>query len=257
MKLFSALILCLAFVSNLFSQNIYVCTSYTEKGEPISASPRITIYPQQLNNFYILCGNLKPFDRDETLFLFIDKIEKNSRTAFDSKVITAEKSETWIACSYSFNESGKYEIYLVNNNNKKLASTVITVWESTKSDFESAFAKSFYYADTQITFCKNVFLGKPVEPFTVRSISADGNSFCVFIEGNKPLNTKLLILQVWRRKSNPVEYSEYITTKKYLVTKDWKYTFFNFKLEKAGDYKFILFNENEILIKSAYITITE
>ncbi|MFA3784150.1 hypothetical protein ABRY23_13910 [Melioribacteraceae bacterium 4301-Me] len=241
-------------ISSVFPQNIYVCSSFTENGEPIGTSPQITIYPHQMNSYYILYRNPYSFSKNESLFLFIDKIDGEHLIAFDSEVITAEKGKSWIAYNYSFKEAGRYKIYIADNR-KELASIVITIWEASKSDFESTFAESFYYANAKVIFCKKVFLEKPIEPFNLRSISKDGSNFFIFLENNKPLNTNLVIIQVWLKKNNSVEYDEYVTTKRYFVNKDWKYTFFDFNLENTGDYKFILFNEKEILIKSAYITI--
>ncbi len=257
MKLFFVSILVFIFFSNAYSQQLYICSGYTEEGEPIDASIQLTITPHQNNNYYILFDNILPFNRDEVLFIFFDKIDKSGKSPFDSKVINVERGKTWAVFNYSFKESGKYEIYLIDSSNKRLATTRITVWETLKTDFESMFARSFYYANTEVAFCQTVFLGKPVNPFTSWSLSKNGNDFCVFLKCSKSFNTNIFTVQVWKRKNSPVEYDQYLATKKYLITKGWDYAFFNYKIYRPGDYKFIIFNEKEILIKSAYITITE
>jgi hypothetical protein len=64
----------------------------------------------------------------------------------------------------------------------------------------------------------------------------------------------MMLVDVWMKKVGKTNYDEYVETKKFKVRRDWNYTFFRFHLKKPGDYKYIIYNENEKIIKSAFIS---
>ncbi|MCK9279548.1 MAG: hypothetical protein M0P71_02910 [Melioribacteraceae bacterium] len=255
MTIYRFLIIFLFFSSIAFSQELYLCRSFTEKGEPIDASLKFTLNTSLKNNIFILYDNVKVIS-DPLLYLYIDKKVNNRNQDYDSHVIRPDKNSTWIVYNYELKESGKYEIYIRNSKGNLLATKTITVWETSRNELDTPFSEIYYYSNVNVQFCEKVIYGKPINIIKTLSLKYRSPEVKIFVKSNKPLNTSLIKFEVWKTTSIP-EYDKFIEIKKFILNKRWNQTFMKYTFKEKGDYKFIIYNDNEIIIKTIYISITD
>ncbi len=249
------LILFLFFSSIAFSQELYLCRSFTEKGEPIDASLKFTLNSSLKNNIFILYDNIRTIP-DPLLYLYIDKKVNNRNQDYDSHVIKPDNNSTWIAYNYELKESGNYEIYIRNSKGNLLATKTITVWETSRNELDAPFSEIYYYSKVNALFCEKVIYGKPINTFNRLSLKSQSPEVRLFIKSDKPLNTSLIKVEVWKTAHNS-ENDNFIETKKYILNKNWNQTFMKYTFKETGDYKFIIYNDKEIIIKTIYISIID
>lgn len=249
------LILFLFLSSIAFSQELYLCRSFTEKGEPIDASLKFTLNTSLKNNIFVLFDNIKVIS-DPLLYLYIDKKVNNRNQDYDSRVIKPDKNSTWIVYNYELKESGKYEIYIRNSKGYLLATKTITVWETSRTELDTPFSEIYYYSKVNAQFCEKVIYGKPINTFDRLSLKYQSPEARLFIKSDKPLNTSLIKFEIWKMGTNP-EYDKFIEIKKYILNKNWNQTFMKYTFRGTGDYKFIIYNDKEIIIKTIYISVTD
>jgi hypothetical protein len=88
-------------------------------------------------------------------------------------------------------------------------------------------------------------------------LSQDAGQIYIFLNSNDSLKTSILQMNVWRKTEDSMNFDEFIETKKYKVEPTWFDTFFRYIFKETGEYQVSIYNENEQLIKSNYITVTE
>ncbi|MFA7287550.1 MAG: hypothetical protein WC055_01590 [Melioribacteraceae bacterium] len=255
MIIYRYLIIFLFFTSIAFSQELYLCRSYTDKGEPIDASLKFTLNTSLKNNIFILYDNIKVIP-DPLLYLYIDKKVNNRNQDYDSHVIRPDKNSKWIVFNYELKESGKYEIYLRNSKGVLLATKTITVWETSRNELDTPFSEIYYYANVNAQFCEKVIYGKPINTFETISLKYRSPETKLFLKSNKPFNSSLIKFEVWKTSTNP-EYDKFIEIKKFILNKNWSQTFMKYTFKGKGDYKFLIYNDKEIIIKTIYISVTD
>jgi len=255
MKLIGIIFLFAAFsFSGLLGQTLYVAEAITENGEPIGANNYWKIKPWGKSLFIILDNEGKEID-DNIIYLFVDKKNDESYAPFDSKSVNIESRTTWVSYNYKFKESGQYEIYFINTSHQKLASLKVLI-EAEEHSYTEAATTSRYYDNSKIIFCEKVLYGGST--LGVKNKSAfQENSGLIYLklENYAPLKTSRILVDVWRKKNRAFEYDEFIESKKYQVNPDWPDTFFKYKFKETGQYKFTIYNENEVQITSGYFTI--
>ncbi len=237
----------------LLSQELFVCKSYTEDGEPIDASVEWKIDPSGTNVFVLYKHGGSNF-KGSNLFLFFDKKFRGIYNPFDSKILSMENNKKWIVFDYLFREEGEYEIYVMDLSQTKLAEIRIKV------KFDYAFQKeeitSRYYDSNNLVFCERVINGKPINPKRSISLNEKDGELYIYFKSKAPLNTEILKVNVWRKK-NRLDYDEFIEKKKYKVDPNWNDSFFKYKFAEPGNYKVSIYNENDLLINNGYILVYE
>jgi hypothetical protein len=188
-------------------------------------------------------------------YLFIDKKNGDTFQPFDSKSINIDHRPEWVVYNYKFTQTGEYDVYFITFEQKRYAGEKITI------NYEKSFARpeqassGVYYDNCKIIFCKKILVGgKPLGE--VNSISLSQIS-TIYIQLNnyRPLNTGKILLDVWRKKNRMFEYDEYIESKKYRINPDWADAYFKYTFTQPGEYKFSIYNENEITIKTGYFSV--
>lgn len=231
----------------IVSQNVYVCEKYTENGIPINPINKLEAksYGKSAN---ILIDNKKSFESN-ILYLFIDKLNDGKYIPFDSKILKIEKNQTWAAREYVFIEAGTYEIYFLNSNEKRIASTKLEVI----SEIESIMSKDL--GNSQFVFCDMIVNDRPMNPISQLSLSAQGNDIYAFINNYSAFNSDRITVKTYKRSENSDEYKVLISTKKFKVTPRWSITFFKLSFSEPGDYKIDVNEKNNKLIVSKIFTV--
>lgn len=242
------------FTSTLFSQKIYFCEGVTSDGAPLNKVKSFEISPSG-NYLYILLSNDDRPLNVEMVYLFIDKFMGTEYQPFDSEVIKIEKERTWVAFNYKFIEPGDYKIYFINTKQKKIAERTFTV--TMKKEFleERDAVTSSYYDYCQFVFCEIVLGGKPVRIKSRAYTSKNQGLMFAYINNGAPLNTSIIIVDIWKRSADSFDYDEFVESKKFKIEPDWPDTYFKYQFRKPGEYKFIVYNENEVIMCKNYITV--
>jgi hypothetical protein len=257
MKILLKITVSLFFFSTFcFSQQLYFCKSYTEDGKPIEANFTWQIKPWG-KQLYVLFDNEGSEIDERLLYLFIDKKNDGRFEPFDSKALQVDDDAEWIVYNYKFIELGEYEFFVVNSKKDTVASEKIIIkleeeLEGTRSTFTT-----LYYDNTDIVFCERMIAGKPVNEFRQTSLKKNDGLVFIYIINRNQLNTERLYVDFWRKKDSRFEYDEYIGSKKYKMQSGWEDVYFRYYFKEPGEYKVSIYNDNEILIKNGYITITE
>jgi hypothetical protein len=238
----------------LFAQQIYFCKSVSTDGKPIEQKNSWEIKSGSVIS--ILLDNTKPIS-SSTVYMFIDRMAAGNYEAYDSKAVSAEKTDRRLIYAYSFTESGNYSVYFINNSGERLAQGTLTVRITAKPAVEKApptieAEKTTY--NSEIIFCEKVTNNKPVNVKERVSLKA-GGAVTVFIRNEEAFNTGILVVHIHKRKNN--SFDDLIQTKKFKIQANSLKTFFGYKFDSPGEYKFSVYDEYENFIKSASVLVTQ
>jgi hypothetical protein len=250
------ILLLISFLSrDIYTQDLYLCKSYTEQGKPVEVYNRLEIKPWGTAIYILVDNNGRAFN-ESVLYIFIDKLRDDKYQPYESRVINIENDNSWAVTGFEFKDPGEYDIYCLEGRKKKLVSKKINVILS--SDFStSAIPTSYrYYENCKFSFCEAIIEGKPVNVFRTLKIKSSNDFFYVYLNNDKPLKTDKIIVQIWRMKPEEEDYNEFIATKYFKIDFTWPDVFFKYSLADPGDYRFDIYNENEVLIAKNFIKIT-
>jgi len=236
----------------LKGKQIFIAKNYTEFGEPVGI---VNIKKLEIDQTYsIILNSDKNKFREHLIFLYIEKTDGGDLYDTFYKLIRTDKEKNFVAFNYSFTSEGTYEIYFTDFTKNKIASTTVTVGKKEDKKPEKA-AVGQSRPSLGITFCKQVLGDVPVHEVKSVSMDKDGGEIYIFIFDERPLNIEKLVVNFWRKKNKLDEDGQFIGSEKYSINGNWHDTFFKYRLKSAGDYKINFYDGNEILLKTAYITI--
>ena len=235
------------------AQRIILCKAYTNNGEPIDYIYSSTLTLNQSVCILFLSENKTIAGR--TVNLSIDKINGDKRQNQFNKTYKPAK-ENWIAHVYKFSNEGKFEITFTDEGNNRYATKFLNVGlQKATKKIEPLNYIQYPYA--KIIFCEKILSGKPVGLKRTVSLQSEGGTVYIYIDNDiQPLNTDRILINTWRRAKYGLDYTEFMDSKKYQLDSFWTNTFFKYKFIKPGDYKIELYDEKELLIKTAYISVT-
>ncbi|MCB9258626.1 MAG: hypothetical protein H6612_04660 [Ignavibacteriales bacterium] len=240
--------------SIIYSQELFLCESYTENGTPVGVINSLEMKPYG-TAVYVLLDNKKEF-KDPILYLFVDKLQDGKFTPYESKTISPKKTDTWVVTNYEFKEKGIYEIYVLNSSQNRIATNKIEVVLSEHSSNKFSTSTSVYLGESQLTFCELVVDGKPVNKFNSLSLSRSGGETFIYINNHVPLGIERIILQVWKRSEKQSNYEKLVDTKKFKILPEWIDTFFKYNFTSTGEYKIDILDKNDNFITSNIIEIS-
>lgn len=120
---------------------------------------------------------------------------------------------------------------------------------------KSSNVNSGYYRASKISFVENIkgdgSLGQKLSEFTINA----QNNGLVYIDVDnfpKQLKTEQLIVDVYKNQGG--EYKK-IETKTFTISPSVKASFFKYIFKESGDYKFAVYNKNEVWINNGFITV--
>lgn len=233
------------------AQQIYISKGYTSSGEPIDL-----IYNQKTELDQSLCiilNNGKENFTHNFIFFYIDHVSKSQRKNILSKMIRPDKESRWMLEKFKFVNEGDYEIYFTNFNRDKIAEAKLSV---IKKKINKVVEKPDpeYLPNMRILFARRIKSGSPINLVDKVSLSRDGGEIYFYIINDKPLNTSKLEIKI-NRKEKTADYDKYIDSKKFQIDPNWTDTYFKYIFKNKGEYKISIFNEKELLIKTAYISV--
>lgn len=238
-----------------YAQSIYVSESVTESGEAVGAKNLWEIDPWG-RSLYIVYDNGKPIT-NSILYLFIDKFIEGKFEPFDSKVIEVEENKKFIKYDHKFTETGKFKVYIVNEDQETLSSMLLTLKTNTGSERNAAESDN-YYDGIGLIFAERILIGgTPLG--IVKNVSLSKNDGWIYIKLSHyaQLNTNTILVDFWGKEGNAFDFDQYIESKKYKVDPTWPDTFFKYHFKKTGRYKIVISNEFDAIIKTGYITVTK
>lgn len=244
------LISILLLAAPLFAQRITLCRAFTDNGEPIDL-----IYSSNIRIGQSVCilfsGEKKKLNG--SISLFIDKTDGGERNNQLRQIFISPK-ENWLTQVFKFQKEGRYEIYFENENRIRYASTTVTVGHpeiKTVKEKETASRSG----SAKIVFTSKIIDGKPADIKENISLRENGGSISIYLSDKQPIGTKLLRLSLWRSDQKGKSYDELSGSKIFIVDPSWSDTYLKYTFGKTGEYKIIISDENEILIKTAYISV--
>ena len=254
MRLKHHLILFFLLSVTVSAQKIYFCRGVTNDGAPLNIVHSFEIDPAG-NYLYVVLNNDERPLKSDMLYLFVDKFVGTVYEPFDSKVIKIDSGATWASFNYKFAEPGDYKIYFINIKQKKIAESTITVKLKEEYVQERSAVTSSYYDYCQFVFCEIVLGGKPVRIKSRAYTKKNEGLMYAYINNGAPLNTNVIIVDIWKRGENSFDYDEFVETKKFKVDPEWTDTYFKYQFKKPGAYKFTVYNQNEVIMCKNYITV--
>lgn len=254
MRLKKYIFLSFIFISTIVAaQNIYVCESYTHEGEPINHKLSWTLKKGGDYIYVLLKEGAEPLN-GRLLYMFIDKSDDGQYYPFDSKAIKINHNRDWVVYRYKFEQEGKYSIYFQDTDENEIAQKYVTI-NLEAEDYTPVAGGSLYYEGSNMVFCEVVINGKPINKRQVQSLGVHGRVSYVYINNFRPLNTEKILVYIWRKQVNSFDYEEFIESKKYKVDPDWEDTFFRYVFKEPGEYKMVVYNENELILSNGFIKI--
>lgn len=241
----------------LFAQQIYFCKSVGADGKPVEQKSNWEI--RTGSSISILLDNTKPFN-SSMIYMFIDRMLAGNYEAYDSKAISTDKSSIRLTYSYGFTESGNYSVYFINNSGERLAQASVTVRITQKPAAPETtppvpvVQNDNAILNSEIIFCEKVVADKPVNIKEAVSLKTGGN-ITVFIQSENPFNTSTLVVHIYKKKNN--SFDDLIQTKKFKTQASYRKTYFRYKFESPGEYRFSVYDEFENIIKSASVLVTQ
>lgn len=257
MKKFSSIILfSIILAANINAQQVYFCKTHTTDGKPIDAQIEWTMKPWG-ETIEILLDNEGNRINGTYIYLFIDRENDGVYEPFDSKAIKLDYGATWVYYAYKFVELGRYKAYFINSNQDTLGTERLTLKLEESFSTTSKKLSSIYYDRIKLTFCERVIAGRIINKKSFISMSKDGGKVQVYLKSSTPLNTDKLLVDIWKQKENSFDYEQYVESKKYAMSEDWPDVFFRYRFKGPGNYKIAIYNSDEVLIKSGFITVTQ
>ncbi len=239
----------------LYAQDLFFAQSYTTDGRAINAKNNWLI-PAKGKSIFILF-NADDLDlRGKNVFLYIDKVSGNSSKPFDTVPIKISYEKNWFVYREKFKEAGKYKIYVLDKNDNKLASGILTIRVKAPKIKDVVKQSSPYYKNVRMTFSEWVIGGIPFRELKIKYLSRKPDSVCVYLKHPDSLNTTKLYVEFYKQNQFNNNW-ELIDTKEYAILPMWDYVFFKYFFSEPGLYKVEVYDEKHEFIKSAYLRVKE
>lgn len=255
-RVFFIAVFALLFVSNaVFAQELYFAQSYTTSGKAINAKHNWLI-PATGKSIFILFNADGIKVRDNEVYLYIDKLSGNKYEPYNSFLIKFSEGKNWFVHREKFTEAGKYKVFIVDKDNRELASDYLTIKVKAPKLIDTKKASAPYYKNVRMVFSEWVIGGKPFRELKVKYLSRKPDSVCVYLKHPDSLNTSVIYADFY--KQNPLTKNwELFDTKEYAILPMWDYIFFKYFFDKPGIYKVEVYDEKREFIKSAYLKVEE
>ena len=71
------------------------------------------------------------------------------------------------------------------------------------------------------------------------------------------MKTTQLIVDIYKKPKGGSDYTEFVETKRYDIEAHWNRPYFEYTFYDKGEYKFAIYNGDEIWINTGYVTINQ
>ncbi len=265
MKKFALLFILSIALSAGYSQRIYFCENYTQSGEPIGPSNKVSS-PAEGGFIYVLYQNGSSNITADKLLLYVDKLATTDYVPFDVKEMVVDKTKNWAVYDYQFASVGDYRFVIKDQNLKELTKEYIQLVlkeeESAASSADDDWldyddpTSMFYYTYSTIEACIGVD-SNTGEPNTVSisfSIDRDlgGRIYFKVTNPEKDIHTDQFIVNI--NKNDASGTSQLFDTKYYTVndpSRSWDYFYYDFYSD--GDYSISVYSKDYVFINTLAI----
>ena len=254
-KLSLMLITLLTLAISAVAQSVVLCEDYDKStGEPTGIYKTWDI---KSDGGYVYIAYKQPRKlASGTWYLYIDKDwdDNGKYSAYETIELDEETSKNWLVYDFKFTEKGKYKIDIMYNSVSQ-ATTYGTIQfedgaSTTSSDDE---VDTYYYEDSEIIFCESVSTdGDPVSEAT--SFKADrtgAREITIYLSNDKAFKTTKMYVDIYDSKTN-----EKIEDFSIDVEEDWDWVKFKQSFTKPGEYYVDIYNEDDVFINTATVTIS-
>lgn len=243
-------LLFLLFLSEIFSQEIIFCKAVNENGDPIGIIANRKV--ETNNKIFILIKNNNKSEQ-QGMNLLIEKIDNNIKQSIFSSTIKFSNLKNWAAYDYSFNQEGTYSVSLINDKQEIISKAFLLVENSKNSfiginDYE-------VFPNSRIIFCEKVIGNKPINIIDKISLRFKSGEVFIYFINNRPLNTNIIQVRIWKKKNINAPYEDFVDFKKFKIEPDWYDTYFKYQFQSDGYYRVDIFNDKDLLLKRAYIIV--
>ncbi len=234
--------------TNIFAQEIIFCKAVSENGEPLGIISNRKI--EVNSKIYIL---IKINEHIITVInnLLIEKINNNIKQNIFSSPIKF-KSRNWAAYQYNFNQEGTFSISITNDKGEKISTAFLLV-ENSQNNF-IGINNHETFPNSKIIFCEKVKGNKPVN-IIEKILLHKSREVTIYYINNRPLNTNVIQVRIWKKKNINSPYEDFVDSKKFKIEQEWYDTYFKYQFNSEGYYRLDLYNDKDLLLKRAYITV--
>jgi len=234
-------------------QKVIFCKHITATGEPIGQINNSKIHT---NEKIAILLKKKDIFIENIIYLHINLREEGSTKNIYSTLLRPSKSQTWLSHNYKFIIEGTYEIHFKDFTHNIIASALLLVTSKEKNILPSTQTLETS-PELKVIFCDRVINNKPYRFRQKISFREQNGETYIYLLSNRPLNTEVLQIRVWKQRSANSSYDNFIDQKKYSINPYWYDTFFKYRFDQKGEYKIDFFNEKDLLLKTTYISVQD
>ena len=243
------------------AQNIFFCSDYNSKGEPIGATKTWNI-DEKGRYVYVVFSNHNKVIKSKKLTLNIRKKSGTVYRNYEKRVMKIQSGRTWALLDYQFTEAGDYEVSVMDNQGKVLSTynfpvNLKTTATEDKTSTENLPNKGplkdpdrgYYKAET--IFSKLIADGTRADTGSVFR----AGELNVEIVNNGPLASDTMIVDVFKKGYETEKYPIYVTSKNFWIDGGQNKASFSLNLDQTGEYKVITYNRRSQTISEGFVTI--
>jgi hypothetical protein len=264
MKRTALFIILLFAIFTSYSQRIYFCENYTQSGEPIGPSTKLSS-PAIGGYIYVLYQNGSSNITAEKLFMYVDKLVTSDYIPFDVIEMTFDKTKNWAVYDYNFKTVGDYRVVVKDQNLKELSKEYIQLVlkeESSAGSYDDDWldyddpTSMFYYTYSTIEACVGIDSYTGVPKTVSKSFSIDrsngGRIYFKVSNPDKDIYTDQLIVYINKTDASGV--SQTFDTKYYTVaspSRSWDFFYYDFYSD--GEYSISVYTKDFVFINTVSI----
>ncbi len=247
-------VLCSLFCAGIDAQgNLYVCSGYTQAGEPVGNMSIISIPDSGLRVCMLYTNGNKI--GAHTISVFVDKAGDNGFEEFSSDVIHPKDSETWIAKTYMFRTSGSYKVAFLDEGYQELAVAYITVTnKAVKQDYVTETVTSLgsemigvedrdkctHCAGVKVHICENILDEKPVNDGVTFTLPDTSPHVYILVENINGFAYNNIVIDLYKTDGGK---SVYVKRVECPVQKGKDIAYLKYAFANPGNYNFVVYNE--------------
>lgn len=176
--------------------------------------------------------------------------------------------------SYTFSGTGEYKFSVYNADEVWINSATVTMkpkggssgntssnsgrgGSNSRGGSTTDVVDTYYYTSSKVIFCEEVKNNEPINESTSFTIPKAGGYLTVQVDNGKAMKTTQLIVDVYKKPKGGSDYTEFVETKRYDIETHWNRPYFEYTFYDKGEYKFAIYNADEIWINTGYVTINQ
>jgi hypothetical protein len=230
----------------LWGQALAFCLAHSPEGKPIGAADTFRL--QESGQAIEFVFQSKTPLISPKLYFFIDHWEGNRYVEFDTKTHIPDHGSKWAALQYRFTRSGAFRVLVLNADKEELCRQEVVVNVAEDEDSPE------YFSDAQVLVCSAAPKGNPLDTLSVyRVLTGQIPKLTVLFRQTRPFAMNRLLADVWLGSEEGA--GLFLETIEFHVRPEWTHTQFKYEFSSYGVYTFRLYNEQEVFIGTARVSI--